>query len=154
MGFRAFCHQAQCVGHLPDKARQYKEPNQCFTTGAIAVICYWSSSKEDRMSTNPDFVEFIMDQIRGVGDTRYRKMFGEYMVYVNDKPILLVCNDTVFVKKLDAIADLMHGAETGCPYESAKEHFILDIDNATLAKEVISILEPITALPKKRTKKS
>ncbi|MGN0560765.1 MAG: hypothetical protein ACI4K8_06895 [Candidatus Fimenecus sp.] len=25
-------------------------------------------------------------------------MFGEYMVYVNDKPILMVCDNTVFVK--------------------------------------------------------
>ena len=35
------------------------------------------------MATTPDFVEFVCEQISGAGDIRYRKMFGEYMVYVN-----------------------------------------------------------------------
>jgi TfoX/Sxy family transcriptional regulator of competence genes len=106
------------------------------------------------MSTSVDFVGFIIDQIHGVVETRYRKMFGEYMVYVNDKPILLVCDDTVYIKRLAEVAELMKNAETGFPYQGAKEHYILDIDNAELAKEVIEILEPITPLPKKRARKS
>ena len=106
------------------------------------------------MATSPEFVEFIMEQIDGVGETRYRKMFGEYMVYINDKPILLVCDDTVFVKIRDEINDQMQGAEIGNPYEGAKPHYILDIDDRELTKEVISILEPITPLPKPRKKKS
>ena len=51
-------------------------------------------------------------------------MFGEYMVYVNDKPVLLVCDNTVFVKKLPEIEELMSGTECGVPYDSAKEHGI------------------------------
>mgnify|MGYP002508609516 FL=1 len=30
-------------------------------------------------------------------------MFGEFMVYVNDKPIIIVCNNVPFVKELDCI---------------------------------------------------
>ena len=41
------------------------------------------------MSTSLDFIEYVCEQIAGVGPIRYRKMFGEYMVYVNNKPILL-----------------------------------------------------------------
>lgn len=51
------------------------------------------------MSTTMDYVEFVCGQIRDAWDVRYKKMFGEYMVYINDKPILLVCDNTVFVKK-------------------------------------------------------
>ena len=47
----------------------------------------------------------------------------------------------------------MSDAEKGIPYKGAKEHYILDIDNASLCKEVIAILEPITAVPKPRKKK-
>ena len=46
------------------------------------------------------------------------------MVYVNDKPVLLVCDNTVYVKKLPEIEELMSGAECGVPYDSAKEHRI------------------------------
>lgn len=106
------------------------------------------------MSTNLDFIEFISEQIEGSGCIRYKKMFGEYMIYVNDKPILLVCNNTVYVKQLECITSLMNDAEKGYPYKGAKEHFIVDIDDATLAKQIIAILEPVTSIPKPKKKKS
>jgi TfoX/Sxy family transcriptional regulator of competence genes len=77
-------------------------------------------------------------------------MFGEYMVYVNDKPILLVCDNTVFVKILPCLDALMEKAGRGYPYDGAKEHYILDIDNAELVSEVVAELEPITPIPKKK----
>lgn len=105
------------------------------------------------MATTVDYIEYVCEQIRGVGETRYKKMFGEYMVYVNDKPVLLVCNNMVFVKQLDCIAYRMGGAETGTPYTGAKEHYVLDIDNAEFCKEIVSILEQVTPVPKPRKKK-
>lgn len=105
------------------------------------------------MATTPDFVEYVCEQISGAGDIRHRKMFGEYMVYINDKPILLVCDNTVFVKIVPELGTVMAGAQKGLPYEGGKEHYILDIDDTDKALEVISILEPITPLPKRRKKK-
>lgn len=75
------------------------------------------------------------------------------MVYVNDKPVLLVCDNTVFVKKLPELKELMSGAECGVPYDGAKEHYILDIENRELTAKAVEILEQITPVPKKRTKK-
>ena len=105
------------------------------------------------MASTLEFIGYVCDQIRGNGQIRYRKMFGEYMIYLNDKPILLVCDNTVYVKKLDALADLMRDAKRGIPYEKAKEHYILDIDNADFSRRVVDILEPLTSIPKKRSKK-
>lgn len=62
------------------------------------------------MATSVDFIEYVCEQISGTGLVRYKKMFGEYMVYVNNKPILLVCNNTVYVKQLDCILDKMQEA--------------------------------------------
>lgn len=105
------------------------------------------------MATSVEYIEFVCDQIAGTGDIRYKKMFGEYMVYVNDKPVLLVCDNTVFVKKLEALQEKMKDAEAGLPYEGTKEHYILDIEDAEFAKEVVSILEKITPIPKPRKRK-
>lgn len=105
------------------------------------------------MATSVDFIEYVCGQIEGTGDVRYRKMFGEYMVYVNDKPILLVCDNTVFVKILPCLDTLMPDAEKGHPYSGAKEHYIVDIDNTDLARKVVAALEPVTPLPKPRKKK-
>lgn len=104
------------------------------------------------MGTTIDFIEYICDQIAGVGEIRYKKMFGEYMVYVNGKPILLVCDNAVFVKVLPCLDETMREADKGFPYDGAKEHYVLDIDDAKSSKEVIAILEPVTPLPKPKKK--
>jgi len=88
-----------------------------------------------------------------VGIVTYKKMFGEYMVYINAKPILLVCDNTVYVKMLDEIQQEMQGESIGVPYKGAKQHYILNIDNSDFSKNIISILEPITPLPKPKKKK-
>lgn len=105
------------------------------------------------MATSLEYIEFVVEQIRGVGELRYKKMFGEYMVYVNDKPLLLVCDNTVYVKKLDVIKECMVEASCGTPYNGAKEHYILDIENTSLCKEVLPILEAVIPVPKPRKKK-
>jgi TfoX/Sxy family transcriptional regulator of competence genes len=108
---------------------------------------------EVSMATTLEYIEYVCEQIRGAGQVRYRKMFGEYMVYVNDKPILLVCDNTVYVKKLDDIKSRMLEAEVGCPYEGAKEHYILDIENMSLSREVAAILEAATPVPRSKKNK-
>lgn len=105
------------------------------------------------MATSLDFITYVCDALDSRYAARYKKMFGEYMVYVNDKPVLLVCDNTVFVKKLDAVADLMADAPCGVPYVGAKEHYILDTDNTELVNDVVAVLERVTPLPKPRKPK-
>ena len=104
------------------------------------------------MATTQDYIEYVCERLPDCGNVRYRKMFGEYMVYVDEKPVFLVCDNTVFVKILPELAALMANAAVGCPYEGAKENYILDIDDTALTAQVIATLEPITPLPKKRKK--
>jgi TfoX/Sxy family transcriptional regulator of competence genes len=104
------------------------------------------------MASSPDFVEYVREQLAGVGAIRYRKMFGDYTVYVNDKPILLVCDNMVFVKQQDCVREDMEEAPSGVPYPGAKSHYILDIDDAALAARVVRRLAAATPLPKPRKK--
>ncbi|WP_369282677.1 TfoX/Sxy family protein [Oscillibacter sp. GMB15532] len=105
------------------------------------------------MATSSDYVEFVCEQLGNLWSVRSRKMFGEYMVYVNDKPILLVCDNTVFVKILPELAPVMGGAARGVPYEGAKEHYILDIEDQASLRAAVEILEAVSPLPKARKKK-
>lgn len=105
------------------------------------------------MATTEDFIEYVCKQIEQTGAVRYRKMFGEYMVYVNDKPVLTVCDNTVYVKMLPEVQDLLNTAGIGKPYESAKEHYILDIDNQPLSAQVVARLEAVIPVPKPRKRK-
>ncbi|MEN6618301.1 MAG: TfoX/Sxy family protein [Rikenellaceae bacterium] len=104
------------------------------------------------MASSLDFVEYICDQLREAGTITYRKMFGEYTVYVNSKPIVLVCDNTAYVKMLDIIQQEMDQASTGYPYPGAKLHYILDADDQDTSLTVIRKLEEVIPLPKPKKK--
>ncbi len=104
------------------------------------------------MATSLDFINYVCEQLNGIGDITYKKMFGEYMVYLNKKPVIVVCDNVAFVKKLDIIIEMMEDADVGFPYKGAKEHYILDIDNAEFSKKVITKIEEVTPIPKSKKK--
>jgi len=104
------------------------------------------------MATSITFINYVCEQLNGIGAISYKKMFGEYMVYLNGKPVMIVCDDTAFVKKLACIEDKMKNANVGFPYKGAKEHYILDIDNSSFSKEIVTEIEKVTPLPKRKNK--
>ena len=104
------------------------------------------------MASDLDYVQYVIDQIKTNGTITYKKMFGEYLIYINAKPIVMVCDNTAFVKMLDCIKPLMENAETGFPYEGAKEHYIINVDNSEDLSNVIMVLENNVPIPKKKKK--
>jgi TfoX/Sxy family transcriptional regulator of competence genes len=106
------------------------------------------------MASTLDFIEYVYGQIEPQWEIRFRKMFGDYMIYVNDKPLLLVCDNTVYVKKLDILDSRIQPDSTGTPYNGAKEHYVLDPEDTELLNSVIKILEKVIPVPVKKAKKS
>lgn len=104
------------------------------------------------MATSLSFCEYVCEQIRGNYDVRFRKMFGEYMIYLNDKPVILVCDDTPFIKMLPELKEFAEGLDTGFPYDGAKEHYIIDVDNVERFNEIVEIAERVIPLKKRRIK--
>ena len=104
------------------------------------------------MATSKEYMEYVCEQLRDIDGVTYKRMFGEYMVYVHEKPVLLVCDNTVLVKEVPELAELMRDAPEGYPYDGAKLHYLLDIEDRELTSRVIAILEPITPLPRRRKK--
>lgn len=105
------------------------------------------------MATTKEFADSVCLRLVPFGDVRSRKMFGEYMIYVNEKPVLTLCDGQVFVKKLPQIAEWMADAPCGCPYEGAKEAYLLDMDDEALLRRLIPLLVQYTPLPKPRKRK-
>jgi len=105
------------------------------------------------MASSIDYVEYVIDQINGVGVISHKKMFGEYMVYVNQKPVILICDNTVYVKKLDCVKEFLTTEETGYPYKGAKEHYMPDTDDSDAMKNIVLALEKVIPVPKKKVKK-
>lgn len=105
------------------------------------------------MATSEDYIKFVCSQIEDAGVVRYRKMFGEYMAYLDEKPVFLVCDNTVYVKIIKPLSELLQDCETDVPYSGAKEHYILDIEDKELSVSVSKILAKNYKVKHKRTEK-
>ncbi|MDR1229984.1 MAG: TfoX/Sxy family protein [Spirochaetaceae bacterium] len=104
------------------------------------------------MASDLDYVKYVVDQIKTDGTVTYKKMFGEYLIYLNNKPVALVCDNTAFVKMLDCVKPLMENEETGFPYKGAKEHYIVNADNSEQLSNVVTVLEKNLPTPKKKNR--
>lgn len=45
------------------------------------------------MASSVEFVEYVCGQAEGAGDVSYRKMFGEYGIYLDGKFIGVICDN-------------------------------------------------------------
>jgi TfoX-like protein len=54
------------------------------------------------VATQQSTIDELMDRLADSGRVHARKMFGEYCVYLDDKPVALVCDDVLYVKPTDA----------------------------------------------------
>lgn len=106
------------------------------------------------MACTTEYIDFVCSQIEGIGTVRAKKMFGDWMIYIDEKPAILACDNICYVKMLPDIADTMGEAATGTPYPGAKPHYILDIEHRDVARNILRQLLPLLQDPKKRKKQN
>lgn len=75
------------------------------------------------MGTRSDTVEFLVDQLSALPTVRTRKMFGEYCLYLDDKPVAFVCDDELFVKPTEAGRAFIGEPEEAPAYPGSKMYF-------------------------------
>lgn len=94
------------------------------------------------MASNLQFVEYVCDQIACAGEIRYRKMFGDYTLYCNDKVIGLICDDQLFIKPTKAGEKRIPYAKIVAPYPNAKPcilipyTFEMELENEVFVFEI------------------
>lgn len=111
------------------------------------------------MASSKDFMNFVYEQVASASDdVTYRKMFGDYMLFCNQRPVLLICDDTVYVKQLPETLGIFdkYGItpDSDIPFKGARPHYILDIENSELAIDMVRLLAQILPIPKKKKRKN
>ena len=104
------------------------------------------------MASDKDFVEFVADQIKNAGDISYRKMFGEYAVYCNEKVVALICDNQLFVKPTEAGRHYIGDVTEAAAYEGSKNFFLIgdEIEDSEWLTELIRRTEQELPRPKPR----
>ncbi len=76
------------------------------------------------MACTTDFIDFICSQLEGVGIIRTRKMFGDWMIYIDEKPIILACDNICYVKLVDGDDSLYVTVKYNNGYASSPNKYI------------------------------
>lgn len=104
------------------------------------------------MASNPEFVEYVADQLHDAGNITYRKMFGEYGMYCDGKIFALICENQLFIKITDVGRQLAPELETAPPYDGAKDYFLIEnIDDREFLTSFV--METCKELPMPKPKK-
>ena len=106
------------------------------------------------MASDLGFVEYVCDQMRDAGRVRFRKMFGEFAVYCDDKVVALVCDDQLFVRPTPGGRAFIGLPVESPPYPGARPHFLIegDIDDREWLTGLIEVTARELPPPKAEAK--
>ena len=103
------------------------------------------------MASNKDYLDFILDQLSGLGNVTYRAMMGEYILYWRGKIIGGIYDDRFLVKPTKSAVAMMPDAVRELPYEGAKEMLLVDnVDSRDFLAELITAVYGELPEPKKK----
>lgn len=90
--------------------------------------------------SNADLVQYIIEQASQAGEVRARKMFGDYCLYCDGKPVGLICDDYFYLKPLKQLEPMLHEDDRRMqpPYDGAKPHYVItNVDNADYVSQLV-----------------
>ncbi len=108
------------------------------------------------MATSLSFVEYVADQSRLEGRLVYRKMFGEYALYLGGKVVAFACDNSLFVKPSEQTAALTEGLPKRPPYPGARLYPVADLllDDPELLQALLLATEQAMPAPKPKVRKA
>lgn len=109
------------------------------------------------MASKRELVDQIVEAISAAGVARSRSMMGEWLIYLDDRVVAMVCDNRLFFKPLAEVGGLLRTTELASPYPGAKPHFLIAEDQlqdedylAALARAAADVLPA----PKPRKRRS
>jgi len=104
------------------------------------------------MASDAAFVQYVCDQLARAGAVRAKKMFGEYAVYLDERVVMLVCDNQMFLKPTDAATALLQSPAYASPYPGAKPHLLVTdlLDDAELMSQVLRATADALPAPRPR----
>lgn len=106
------------------------------------------------MASSQSTIDLISSKMSGAGLITFKKMFGEYALYVNGKVIAFICDDSLFLKPTPEAKDFYPDYEEAPAYPESKMYMLIS-EEKWEDSEFMSELASIThgALPAPKPKK-
>lgn len=106
------------------------------------------------MASSKSYLEFILDQLSGLGEISHIRMMGEYVLYYRGRLFGYICDDRLLIKPVPAALALLPDAELEPPYEGARPMLRMDdVENRELLDTLVEAMYPELPEPKPKKKK-
>lgn len=108
------------------------------------------------MATDASFVAFICEQADMPHRLTFKRMFGEYALYMDSKVIAFVCDNQLFLKPLEEVRGLL-GTVTELPaYPGSKVYFRIneELDDREALRRLFNMAADALPLPKPKVPKA
>lgn len=107
------------------------------------------------MASSKEFVEYICSQLSDLGSITYRPMMGEYLIYVNGKYCVGICDNQMFLKPVKEVRDLLREVIEQPMYNGAKPSFLIqDTEDAEYLCRIVKVTHENLPEPKPKKKKA
>ncbi len=102
------------------------------------------------MATELSFVEHIRSQSGLGAELTYKKMFGEYAIYLHGKVIAFACDNQLYLKPTDAGRIALGTVSEHSPFPGAKTYFRIDdeTEDRDLLRKVFEVTARALPLPR------
>lgn len=80
------------------------------------------------MATSAQTIAYLLDQLPQDGSISTKKMFGEYCLYMDGKPVAFVCDDQLFIKPTAAGRALIDPLVEAPAYPGSKMYYLIGAD--------------------------
>jgi hypothetical protein len=90
------------------------------------------------VTTSREVSEYVVEQLRPL-DVRARAMFGGYCLYCDNKPVALVCGETLYLK-ITAASD-GRGLREDEAYEGSRPHRVVGPDLIGKPEELQALVQ-------------
>ena len=100
------------------------------------------------MASTKEYLTYILEQLSGLDDVRYRAMMGEYILYYRGKMVGGVYDNRLLLKPTPSARALLPDAPMELPYEGAKAMLLADADDRELLASVLTAMVDELPAPK------
>ena len=106
------------------------------------------------MATDQGFVEHLQSQSGLGSDLSFKKMFGEYALYLQGKVVAFACDNQLYLKPTEDGRALLGKVSESPPYPGAKLYFLIDeqLEDRELLGKLFRITARALPLPKAKSK--
>ena len=106
------------------------------------------------MATTADFIAYVIEQVRLESRLSTRRMFGEYALYIDGKVVGFACDNSLFIKFVDATDEITRTLPAGEAYPGSKAYAMADELLDEPMKLQALLLVTADALPPPKPKKA